>query len=745
MTTQGRVSLPWGAPPRSFAEVFAAELALIEQRRKAGGFTPERYPLDADNAFRHGLVGLALSGGGIRSASVNLGVLQALGKRGVLRHVDYLSTVSGGGYIGSALSSLTASPWASVEPGPAFPFWFDGKDENPVIKYLRQNRQYLGVEGGLLRWQTWRAISAYLGGLLVTTSLVVAFLAFGAAAFLGLLPWPIYLGLRAGGFERAWSLSFAMDIYRFPGDYLPVLMLPALVMLALWVASGVVYAAANIRPALWRLALRNWLARRQSALLAMAVLLAVLGLLPVALERFDDVFDRLRAWLASAAVLSSLSLPAIGRMSQNLKAAESALRAAQRWLVTIGATVLVGLICFGALYGVWVWRGQLLWIALGSLALMFLLTLFTDINRISMFYFYRDRLSEAFVIRRDVVGDAPTSRSGEVVGPPKLGEVVTNDGVNMADLAFTDRRVPYHLVNTCVNLPGRSEGVLKDRRSDFFLLSPLFCGSPVLGYRETHVYEGKRVTLASALAVSGAAANPQFGTQSRPALAFLLTILNARLGVWAQNPHHPPPRRRPEFAYHVEWPVYLVRELLSLAKESDRLVNLSDGGHIDNLGLYELLRRRCRTIIVSDASADPLMRFDDLGNALRKARIDFGIEVDLELEPIRAKTAHAVAGRIRYPAGDGRSDDGVLIYVKSVLIPGDPADLHQYQRVCPSFPHEPTTDQSFDEPQFESYRQLGYEAGKALCRLAAEQGVAGLGLDGEVRRLELLKRQRLTQ
>ena len=729
-------------PARSFEEVFAAELSLIEKRRQAGGATPTRYSLDAASASQHRLVGLALSGGGIRSASVNLGVLQALGKRGVLKHVDYLSTVSGGGYIGSALSSLAASPWASMEPGPRFPFWFDGRDENPVIKYLRQNRQYLGVERGLLHLRTWRVVSAYLGGLLVTVSLVVAFLSFAAAAYLGLLPWSLYIGFRMWGYDSERALLQAYDIYKTPSDYLAMLMLPTLLLLVMWVMT---YAFANLFPRQRSIRMREEMARAQSVLLAGATLMAVVALLPLVLEALDGASERLRTWLVSAAALSSLSLPAIGKLSQNLKTAETVLRRAQRWLVAFGATLLVALICFAALYAMWLWRFQLFWIVLGALAVMFLLTVFTDINRISMFNFYRDRLSEAFVIRRDEVGEAPTTRDGTVAGARALSEVRNNDHIRLTDLAFTDRRVPYHLVNTCVNLPGSDEGVLKDRRSDFFLLSPLYCGSPLLGYRETSVYEDNRVTLASALAVSGAAANPQFGTQSRPALAFLLTVLNARLGVWAQNPYYETPKRRPGLAHHVEWPIYLVREMLSLACERDKLVNLSDGGHIDNLGLYELLRRRCRVIIVSDASADPRMRFDDLGNALRKARIDFGIEVDIDLGPVSAMTAHAVAGRIRYPTGDGASDDGVLLYIKSVLIPADPVDLHQYQKMCRAFPHEPTTDQFFDEPQFESYRQLGYEAGKALCRLVAAQGVEGLGLDGEVRRLELLKKARLTQ
>src|SRR4029077_2895160 len=120
---------------------------------------------------------------------------------------------------------------------------------------------------------------------------------------------------------------------------------------------------------------------------------------------------------------------------------------------------------------------------------------------ISMFYFYRDRLSEAFVIRRDPSGPEPTARDGEVTGPPPLGKVVWNDPVTMAELAFPEKRkrFPYHLVNACVNLPGCKDARLKDRRSDFFLLSPLYCGSPVLGYRDTLVYENNRVTVASGL------------------------------------------------------------------------------------------------------------------------------------------------------------------------------------------------------------------------------------------------------
>lgn len=714
----------------SFGDVFSAELALIEARRRAGALAPQSLPYRPPNAFQLGLVGLSLSGGGIRSAAINLGLLQATGKRGVLHHVDYLSTVSGGGYIGSCLSSLCSAPWTSVAAGDRFPFWFNGVDENPVIKYLRRNRQYLGVEDGLLRLRTWRAISAYAGGLMVTLATVALMLAIGAGWYLGLYPWGVYVIERAMGIGHAIALADAQLVLSKPSLYAASLFLPSLVLLALWLGSGLAYAAANFSPSLWTLTFRTRLAKAQALLMAGAILLAVSGAMPFMLRGAQAAMETLRPYLTTTALLSSLSLPGILKLSQNLKGAESALRTVQRFLVAIGATVLVLLICFAVLYGVWRWREWAGWIGFAAFWGVLALSLLTDINRCSMFYFYRDRLSDAFVIVR-------RTPDGPITG---------NDELPMSSLAYTDRRVPYHLVNTCVNLPGSHAPALRDRRSDFFLLSPLFCGSHATGYRSTAQYENQRVTVASALAVSGAAANPQFGTRSRPALAFLLTMLNARLGVWAENPGVKPAKMLTEFAPHVAWPLYLLCELFSLADESYGLINVSDGGHIENLGVYELLRRRCRVIVASDAGADAGLTFDDLGNLIRKARIDLGVEIVLDLGRLRDKTARVVVGRINYPVSDvEQPDQGWLVYVKSLLLPGDPIDLQQYQRGHPEFPHESTTDQSFDEEQFESYRQLGYEAGRALCHTAAEAGITGMGLDQQIRELAATRKARLTQ
>jgi hypothetical protein len=205
-----------------------------------------------------------------------------------------------------------------------------------------------------------------------------------------------------------------------------------------------------------------------------------------------------------------------------------------------------------------------------------------------------------------------------------------------------------------------------------------------------------------------------------------MTVLNARLGVWAENPNyepetwwqqHLPPLR-------VFWPWYVANEMLSSTTEDGQLINVSDGGHIENLGVYELLRRRCRVIIASDAGADPNTTFGDLGNVVRKARIDLSAYVHLDppqLAPLvpRGKEhlveAHMTVGRITYREADGSESHGMIYYVKPGLTADDPVDLREYRTQHKQFPHEPTTDQFFDEAQFESYRELGYQTGKDVA------------------------------
>ena len=145
-------------------------------------------------------------------------------------------------------------------------------------------------------------------------------------------------------------------------------------------------------------------------------------------------------------------------------------------------------------------------------------------------------------------------------------------------------------------------------------------------------------------------------------------------------------------------------------------VNLTDGGHLENLGVYELLRRQCKFIIACDAEADPDRKFGSLARAIRFARIDWGIQIDIDVTDL-GKDAHGQSlkgyalGRIRYPD----NAVGYLLYIKSSLLGNENRYVKTYAAVNPAFPHESTGDQFFSEAQFEAYRSLGHKIATTLC------------------------------
>ena len=156
----------------------------------------------------------------------------------------------------------------------------------------------------------------------------------------------------------------------------------------------------------------------------------------------------------------------------------------------------------------------------------------------------------------------------------------------------------------------------------------------------------------------------------------------------------------------------IVQELFGLTTDRSKYVYLSDGGHFENLGIYEMVRRRCHLIVVSDAGCDPACAFEDLGNAVRKVAIDLGVQIDFHKIDIKKRDAdspglYCAVGTIMYPEPD--AENGYLLYLKPGF-PGDgslPADVNAYGLANPTFPHETTADQFFSELQMESYRSLG--------------------------------------
>ena len=146
-----------------------------------------------------------------------------------------------------------------------------------------------------------------------------------------------------------------------------------------------------------------------------------------------------------------------------------------------------------------------------------------------------------------------------------------------------------------------------------------------------------------AMAISGAAASPNMGYHSSPIVTFLMTLFNARLGWWLGNPG-----QTGQDSFRRESPKWALQPLFAEAfgwtDEHHPYVYVSDGGHFDNLGLYEMVRRRCQTIVVVDAGADPTCGFEDLSAAIRKIRSDMGIPITLTGGSIVARGASVPAG-----------------------------------------------------------------------------------------------------
>lgn len=340
-----------------------------------------------------------------------------------------------------------------------------------------------------------------------------------------------------------------------------------------------------------------------------------------------------------------------------------------------------------------------------------LMSFYININKFSLHAMYRNRLIRAYL---------GASRGNNRAPNPFTG-FDPNDNFQMADLAPAGGPVqrPFHVVNIALNLVRGRNLAWQQRKAQSFTVTPLHCGSAAgnLGYRRSFEY-GKNhavnqaITIGTALTISGAAASPNMGYHSSPAVAFLLTLFNVRLGWWLGNPGEAGRttygRSCPEFAVGP-----LLAEALGLTDERKRYVYLSDGGHFENLGLYEMVLRRCHVILVSDAGCDRQSVFSDLGNAIRKIRIDLGIDIELDLEGLRQSEGtpqspcHHAVGAIRYDLVDANAPKGLLIYVKPSLTGHEPADILDYAARHTDFPHESTADQFFDESQFESYRALG--------------------------------------
>jgi hypothetical protein len=343
-----------------------------------------------------------------------------------------------------------------------------------------------------------------------------------------------------------------------------------------------------------------------------------------------------------------------------------------------------------------------------------------NVNLFSLHGMYRMRLMRAFLGASNTRRYPDSFTQFDPKDTPREVEVAHGSGM------------PLHVINTTLNLVGTQNLAWRQRKAASFTFSSLHSGSWRLAYVPTEAYAGADgVTLATAMAISGAAFNPNMGYHSSPLVTLLMTFFNVRLGWWLPNPareggaYHFPVSAKSAYFLHKTGPTIalepLILEAFGMTDDTYRWIELTDGAHFENFGLYEMVLRRCHNIVVVDAGADPDCQFEDLGNALRKIQIDLGIPIRFN-DGIKMKAGakpdnrYCAVATIDYGCvdddatlpGDERSKlAGTLIYIKAALTGDEPPDIKQYALTHATFPHETTANQFFNESQFESYRHLG--------------------------------------
>ena len=730
--------------------------------------------------------GIALSGGGIRSATYCLGVLQGLAAKDLLKQFDYMSTVSGGGFIGSSLRwwwcgkhGLTDNngkvefgtgpkdfPYGSEDPDPDRRVSTDSDTQHKVLTFLRNHGDYLAPGNGI---NIFSGLGVVIRAVLLNLLVWIPF-----TALLAWLAWlvpddwvtPLFAWLPndgsplpAGVIPARWSTTYAnamnlRPVHMLPGLFALFLWL-ALLLIAIFVAGSVIYSLQT-----WRardVEFVGW-APNQWVRMAGGVTLFIAG--GVVIWLFDTPYLQSPAFavgLFGAAIFFKAVIVLVGKkdMSQGYLLRRFFVRMVGRWSKYAFFVLVIGVIpvafklaftvstkpgvtglfavAIGVASGLWghyqtlkkvvpglaasillpvgsalflfgvlllgyeiamilvdpeivtakLVEHQFVYSNLGatrdiirlviacSFAVAILTGYFVNTNHVGLNRYYRDQLMEAYMPRASGIDEGEITRTpvAERLGLSELWKVSTTG--------------PYPLINTNVVLVNDDDRTYRVRGGDSYLLSPFFCGSTATGWYPSSDEASKAITLASAMAASGAAANPNAGyvgtgpTRGR-LLSTVMTLLNVRLGYWIANPVNTAYQGMIKPNHFIPGAFYALFKD-GFKRDSDFL-ELTDGGHFDNLGVYELARRKCRLIVVVDGEADKETSYSALISVQRRIEEDFGATIILtkgkgpellvpRLEmayPSNAKMAKQpyFVATIRYNDGT----EGAIIYMKATVI-----------------------------------------------------------------------------
>lgn len=654
-------------------------------------------------------MGICLSGGGIRSAAFALGALRALDRYGLLRRSRWITAVSGGAYTagawhvarGSALGAGNVSPQPAggrdwlLEPPPGAP---------DLFKYLKANRRYLSTgRGGL-------------PATFLTGAALIGFNLFVLATLVCLIAWPV------GRVAATWAIEPALRGFTYGGADAQSVGLEV----RQWLPGAAGFAAAVV---LFVVSLTLWDPARKRVLIATgffagggAVLLALMAGVPFAMAEVPNVWAELpggplqgSAW-ASGAVAVALMVAIAWLLLRPFAA-----KVARLGGILLGALAFLfaGRVATDAAYGdAWfAWSGRTYALVLAAFALLYALS---DAQSWSWFRLYWLRLRSTFTTTQDASKRARHAPALEgvyplsVAGEPTWPEYRGRSGPELLVCAAAQSNDPG-----VSGIPARSftfsaeEVALRDR--SFGAATPSDEYLRLL--RARHLG-----TVSASVAASGAAFTSAMGRQSLGTTNALLAALNVRLGAWMPNPRYVRPGARPLKRTRI---TYLLKEVFGVYDPDDPYVYVTDGGHWENLGLVELIRRRTRWIFCVDASGDPADSFATLEEAIAMARVECGAEIDLDPQSLRRredgrlpKTA-VKTGVIRYHhcGGTGADDcpTGLLFYGKAMLAQDSPIHTLSFSLRDRIYPRYPTYDQFLSEDEFMNLVRLGSWIGRGLA------------------------------
>jgi hypothetical protein len=711
-----------------------------------------------------GPTALCLSGGGIRSACVSMGAMQTLAgprpghdstrhrngdpeaRAPVLDGFDWVISVSGGGFSAGALL-LGVQCEATDGSGAIAPLCERYSPGSVEFDFLRRRSSYIaGSPFALLR-----ALAEVLKNLLASL-VIVSLSAIIAGWLLGMFVAKVPLAAvvpRKPGIPSDWP-------HAHPVASLAAIAIPV-VGTVICIASSLFceWKSTSPQSAKWQ-ARFTWLGEGATllALLVFALTVAGPGLMWLCLQRPDKGPAGAIGGIAAVVVLQyGATLSTISKKDSFLNPARwlkfvpsGAVRIALV-LLTLGV-LLVGWLLVLGIVAAHVFDVEIEdhlanlaltsdpmtgWLAL--IALLALLLSFFDVTSLSLHPFYRKRLASTFAVRRlgkEAVEYDPREATWlDVYGKAQAGGPKF---VFAAAAAISDGPIRPP--------PGLN--------AVSFVMTADYVGGPALGWLKTAALREaaparieRDLTVQAAMAVSAAAFASAMGRHSK-GMQTLLALSGARLGTWLPNPtfvrnaqHKADDPSFPKALPSVRGAGYFYRELLGINKFDARLIQVTDGGHYENLGLVEALRRRCRLIYCIDGGGDAPPLLSGLADAIRLARFELGVEITMEngdpfgvenLAPgsgdqfsasnalyslnARITKGAVVRGVIKYPRAAGLEDEasrGWLIVAKAVLWRELPDWVLTYaaEKGGAEFPHDNTSDQWFTEAQFAAYTELG--------------------------------------